>query len=102
MVRAPAGRHSGRVGRLEERMIPEFKFKIGRLAVYSTERFYSGWVEHFGYIRQKKALWRHYVLDWHRVRVCTQVRILGFIFTWWAVDCWMDDRPTQWDRLLDD
>ena len=74
MVRAPVGRHSGRVGRLET-MIPDFKFKIGRLTVYSTERFYPGWVEHLGHMYRKKALWRHYVLDWHQVRVCTQVRI---------------------------
>lgn len=82
-------------------MIPDFKLKLGRLTVYSTERFYEGWVEHFRYIRQRGVLWRHYIWRLERGDVCTQVKVLGFIFTWWSKDrVWVDRRPTQWERLL--
>ena len=82
-------------------MIPDWKIKVGRLTIYSTERFYEGWVEHIHFIRGRGHLWHHYI--WHSStgRQCTQVKVLGFIFTWWAPDeiRWADPRPTQWDRI---
>ena len=82
-------------------MIPEWKVKIGRLTIYSTERFYEGWVEHFHYIRERRKVWEHYIWHSNVGQICTQVKVLGFIFTWWSKDrTFKDTRPTQWDRLL--
>ena len=81
-------------------MIPDFKVKLGRLVVYSTERFYPGWVEHIGYIRGRGKLWHHYVWHYRGGRPCKQVQVLGFIFTWWDLDRgFVDPRPTAWERL---
>lgn len=83
-------------------MIPDWKVKMGRLTVYSTERFYEGTVKHFHYIRGKGHLWQHYIWQYKPGTICTQVTVLGFILTWWAKDrSFKDTRPTQWERLLD-
>lgn len=65
-------------------MVPDFKIKVGRLALYSTERFYEGSVKHFHYIRKRNHLWQHYIWKFTQSDICTQVKVLGFIFTWWA------------------
>lgn len=83
-------------------MIPDFKVKVGRLTLYSTERFYPGWVGHIGYIQRRGKLWHHYVFHYRDGHRCKQVKVLGFILTWWAVNRFKDIRPTAWERLISD
>lgn len=90
-------------------MIPDWRVKIGQLTIYSTERFYEGTVRHFHYIRGRKQLWYHYIYHFNVMKSTEwgfrggwQMKVLGFILTWWSKqEDWVDPRPTQWDRLLD-